>query len=131
MKKIIYTLIFILGFSHAKAQQLDSILNLVRANNKTLKVYRAEAEANSMALRTGLNPENPTAEYEMLFGTPKDAGNQQDFALTQRFDFPTSYGYRRQASNEKIKQINYVASSKSQQLLLEVKLDYLQWVYLN
>jgi outer membrane protein TolC len=124
-------MLLILGINVVKAQSLDSVLNLVRAQNKTLKVHQSETEASKMAYRTGLNPDNPTAEYEILFGTPKDAGNQQDFALTQRFDFPTSYAYRKQASNEKIKQADYIAKAKGQELLLNVKLDWLSWVYQN
>ena len=131
MRKILYTMLLILGINEVKAQSLDSVLSLVRSQNKTLKVHQSETEASKMAYRTGLNPENPTAEYEILFGTPKDAGNQQDFALTQRFDFPTSYAYRKQASNEKIKQADYIAKAKGQELLLNVKLDWLQWVYQN
>jgi len=124
-------LLLMLGINHAKAQNLDSVLSLVRANNKTLKVHQSETDASKMAFRTGLNPENPTAEYEVLFGTPKDAGNQKDFALTQRFDFPTSYGYRKQAAGEKSRQADFIAKAKGQELLLSVKLDWLQWVYLN
>jgi outer membrane protein, heavy metal efflux system len=131
MRTILYTMLLILGINVVKAQSLDSVLNLVRAQNKTLKVHQSETEASKMAYRTGLNPDNPTAEYEILFGTPKDAGNQQDFALTQRFDFPTSYAYRKQASNEKIKQADYIAKAKGQELLLNVKLDWLSWVYQN
>jgi outer membrane protein, heavy metal efflux system len=131
MRTILYTTLLILGINEAKAQSLDSVLNLVRSQNKTLKAHQSETEASKMAYRTGLNPENPTAEYEILFGTPKDAGNQQDFALTQRFDFPTSYAYRKQASNEKIKQADYIAKAKGQELLLNVKLDWLSWVYQN
>ncbi|TCD01119.1 TolC family protein [Pedobacter psychroterrae] len=131
MRTLTHTLVLILGFSLAKAQTLDSVLNLVKAQNKTLKVYQSETEANVMAFRTGLNPENPTAEYEILFGTPKDAGNQQDFAITQRFDFPSSYTYRKQAAGGKIKQADFIAKAKGQELLLNVKLDWLQWVYLN
>lgn len=131
MKTLTYTLLLILGLNQAKAQTLDSVLNLTKSQNKTLKVYQVETDASKMAFRTGLNPENPTAEYEILFGTPKDAGNQQDFAITQRFDFPSSYAYRKQASNEKIKQSDFIAKAKGQELLLNVKLDWLQWVYLN
>jgi hypothetical protein len=85
MRTIIYTLLLILGLDHAKAQTLDSVLNLVRAQNKTLKVHAAEAEASKMAFKTGLNPENPTIEYEMLFGSPKEAGNQQDIRSVSIF----------------------------------------------
>lgn len=131
MKTFKYILLLLLGINYAKAQSLDSVLNLVRMQNKSLKVQQAETDANKMAFNTGLNPENPTAEYEMLFGTPKDAGNQKDFAITQRFDFPTSYTYRKQASNEKIKQADFIAKAKEQELLLNVKLDWLRWVYLN
>lgn len=131
MRTILYTTLLILGVNAVKAQSLDSVLNLVRLQNKTLKVHQSETEASKMAYRTGLNPENPTAEYELLFGTPKDAGNQQDFALIQRFDFPTSYAYRRQSSSEKIKQADYITKAKGQELLLNVKLDWLNWVYQN
>ncbi|WP_316747049.1 TolC family protein [Pedobacter gandavensis] len=131
MRTLTYTLLLILGFNYAEAQNLDSVLNLTRAKNRTLKVHQTETEASKMAFRTGLNPENPTAEYEILFGTPATAGNQQDFAITQRFEFPSSYTYRKQASNEKVKQADFIAKAKGQELLLNVKLDWLQWVYLN
>lgn len=131
MRRLMYTLLLILGVNLAKAQNLDSVMNLVRTQNKTLKVQQSETDASKMAFRTWLNPENPTAEYEVLFGTPKEAGNQKDFAITQRIDFPTSYAYRKQASNEKIKQADLIAKAKEQELLLNVKLEWLEWVYLN
>jgi len=131
MKKITYMLFLILSICQAKAQKLDSVLNLVRNQNKSLKYYESETDAEKMAFRTGLNPENPTVEYDVLFGTPEGAGTQKEFAVTQRFDFPTSYTYRRQLSDEKIKKSGFMARAKVQEVLLNVKLDWLQWVYLN
>ncbi|MEJ5962945.1 TolC family protein [Pedobacter immunditicola] len=131
MKQLKYILLLLLGTTAAKAQDLDSVLNLARKQNKALKVYQGEADVSKMAYKTGLTPQNPAAEYEVLFGTPKGAGNQQDLSIIQRLDFPSSYTYKKQASNEKIKQADHIAQAKQQELLLNVKLDFLRWIYLN
>lgn len=131
MKQLIYMLLLLLVTNAAKAQDLDSVLNLVKKQNKALKVYKGEADASKMGYKTGLTPENPTVEYEVLFGSPEGAGTQKDLSIVQRLSFPSSYTYKKQASNEKIKQAEYIAKVKQQELLLNVKLEYLQWIYLN
>lgn len=131
MKHLKYILLLLLGTNAAKAQNLDSVLNLVEKQNKALKVYQGEADASKMTFKTGLTPENPSVEYEVLFGTPEGAGTQRDLSIIQRVDFPSSYVYKTQASKEKIKQADHIWGAKRQQLLLDVKLDYLQWIYLN
>src|SRR5690606_3502421 len=78
---------------------------------------------------TGLNPENPRIEYDRLPGSPEGAGRQQDFSVTQGFDFPTSYGKRRVVSDEQVVQADLQVSIFRQELLLEAKLACIDYVY--
>src|SRR5688500_15040977 len=120
MKKATIILIFALAVIHVKAQSgLDKILSEVERNNKSLSAEKQYFEAQKLSYKAGLNPENPRIEFDHLPGSPEGAGTQQDFSVTQGFDFPTSYGKRRAVSDEQITQADLQVSTFRQQLLLE------------
>ena len=130
--KLIYFFAVLSALSPAaQGQQLDSILKVVRLNNKTIKVFEAENQAIKVGSDIGLYPENPTVEYDVLYGKPAGAGIQKDFAITQRFDFPTAYGHRNTLSKARKRQMEFVSKGKIQEIMLEVKLDWLKWIHLN
>lgn len=125
------TLIFIITAVVApKAQTgMDNVLNEIERNNKSLATERQYLEAQKLSFQTGLNPENPKFEYDHLPGRPDGAGTQQDFSVTQAFDFPTAYGKRRNVSGEQIKQAELAFSAARQCILLEAKLSCIDYVY--
>lgn len=125
------TLIFIITAVVApKAQTgMDNVLNEIERNNKSLATERQYLEAQKLSFQTGLNPENPKFEYDHLPGRPDGAGTQQDFSVTQAFDFPTAYGKRHNVSSEQIKQAELAFSAAKQRILLEAKLSCIDYVY--
>jgi outer membrane protein, heavy metal efflux system len=130
IKRTSIILILVLAVIIVKAQSgLEKVLSEVEGNNKSIAAEKQYWEAQKLSYKTGLNPENPKIEYDHLPGTPEGAGTQQDFSVTQAFDFPTSYGKRRVVSDEQIAQADLHVSIFRQKLLLEAKLACIDYVY--
>jgi cobalt-zinc-cadmium efflux system outer membrane protein len=117
---------------HGFAQStIDNVLREIEKNNKSLQSEKQYWEAEKLSYRTGLNPENPKAEYDYMIGSPAGAGNQTDMSISQAFDFPTSYGKRRNVSKEQVQQAEYKFQVTRQEILLEAKLICLELVHRN
>jgi cobalt-zinc-cadmium efflux system outer membrane protein len=109
----------------------DSLLSQIRVNNKEIKANAAYWSAQRAEYRTGLTLYDPQVEFDYLSGRPAEAGNQRDFAITQRLDFPTVYGRRKKLSDQQILRAEFQEKAFTQEILLEAKLLLLEWVYLN
>jgi outer membrane protein, heavy metal efflux system len=110
---------------------VEVILKQVETNNKSLQSNHKYWEARRAEFKTGLNPYDPQVEYDYLFGSPVGAGNQEDFTITQRLDFPTTYKRKRELSREQVAQTRLQQSVYRQNILLEAKLLLLEVIYLN
>lgn len=110
---------------------VDSVVKLVEKNNKSIQSNKKYWEAKQAEFKTGLTPYDPQVEYDYLFGSPAGAGNQKDFSITQRLDFPTAYNRKKELSNQQIAQTNLQQQVYRQDILLEAKLLTLQVIYLN
>lgn len=110
---------------------VEKILKAVEANNKSIQSNTKYWEARRAEFRTGLMPYDPQVEYDYLFGSPVGAGNQKDFSITQRLDFPTTYKRKRELSRQQIAQTELQQQVYRQDILLEAKLLTLQVIYLN
>lgn len=110
---------------------LDNILIQVETNNKALKSNQKLQEANQAEFKTGLTPYDPVLEYDYMWGSPAGAGNQRDFSLTQRFDFPSVYKRKNRLSDYQIIQSDLQKQVFRQDILLEAKLLILEITYLN
>ena len=133
MKNIIYTALCAVAFlPNVNAQSaIDSVLSSIEKNNKTIQANVQFWEAKKLEYKTGLTPNNPIVEYDYLIGTPSNAGNQTDFAVTQSFDFPTAYAKKKQLSNEQIVQAEFQLTSTRQAVLFEAKEVCIELVYRN
>jgi len=110
---------------------IDSVMENIARNNKTIIANTKYWEAKTLEYQTGLTPYNPKVDFDYLIGTPSNAGNQTEFAFTQTFDFPTVYVRKKQLSNEQIKQAEYQLNANRQEILLEAKLICLELIYRN
>lgn len=110
---------------------MDSLLSLVEANNKSLKALNELIDASSLEFRTGLTPADPIVEYGYYFGDNTAIGDQVEFSVTQSFDFPTVYSDRNKVSESRINELNYRLLSKRQDVLLEAQLTYFNIIYSN
>ena len=133
MKKIIYIILpLLISAMNVNGQTtIDSVLVNIAKNNKTIVANTKYWEAKKLEYQTGLTPYNPKVDYDYLIGTPSNAGNQTDFAITQSFDFPTVYARKKQLSNEQIKQAEFQLNANRQEVLLEAKIICIELIYRN
>ena len=132
MKKlIIYIFCSFLSISLVAQNSVDSILRSVERNNKSIQSNIKYWEARRAEFRTGLTPYDPQVEYDYLFGSPAGAGNQKDFSITQRLDFPSVYKKKRALSNEQIAQTDLQRRVFRLDVLAEAKELALELIYLN
>jgi outer membrane protein, heavy metal efflux system len=110
---------------------IDSVLANIARNNKTIIANTKYWEAKTLEYQTGLTPNNPKVDYDYLIGTPSNAGNQAEFAITQTFDFPTVYARKKHLSKEQIKQSEFQLNANRQDILLEAKLICIELIYRN
>jgi len=132
MIRLVILLLLLTAHLYGFAQSsIDNVLQEIEKNNKSLQSEKQYWEAEKLSYRTGLNPENPKAEYDYLPGSPAAAGTQTDMSITQAFDFPTAYGKRRNVSIEQARQAGYKFQVTRQEILLEAKLICLELVHRN
>ena len=132
MKKGISLLIFIHFLITCYGQAtVDSILKQVESGNKAINANKKYWDAKQLEYKTGLTPYDPSVEYDYMYGSPAGAGNQRDFSVTQRLDFPTAYKRKKELSIEQINQTTIQQNAFRQDVLLEAKLLLLDIIYLN
>lgn len=132
MKQLTLYIITCFFFLKGIAQSgVDKALKEVEANNKSIQSNSKYWGARRAAFKTGLTPYDPQVEYDYLFGSPVGAGNQRDFSITQRMDFPTTYKRRKELSGQQLIQTEFQQQVYRQDVLLEAKLLTLQIIYLN
>ncbi|MDI6804450.1 MAG: TolC family protein [Bacteroidota bacterium] len=111
--------------------QTDSLLKSVSKNNKAIIANQHFSDAKKLSYRTGLYPKNPEVEYNYLWGSPKDIGNQIEFNITQSFDFPMVYYYKKQIANQQSAKTGYEQKYFTNDILLQAKLVCYEHIYLN
>ena len=133
MKKQFHTiqLIFISALYINGQTSIDTVLAYIARNNKTIIANTIYWEAKKLEYQTGLTPYDPKVDYDYLIGSPANAGNQIDFAITQSFDFPTAYARKRKLANEQIKRSKFQLDADRQDVLLTAKLICIELIYLN
>lgn len=107
----------------------DSLLMLIDKNNSTLRAARANTEAEKTGNQTGIFLKNPEAEFNYLWGHPAFEGNRADINITQSFDFPTAYKYRKQLSEFKNDQADMAYDMQRQSVLFEARMLITQLLY--
>ncbi len=110
---------------------IDSVLNAVERNNKSIVASRQYWQANKLEFLTGLSLPNPTIEYEYLFGSPAEAGDQTDILAVQSFDFPSVYKRRRELANIQGAKSTLAVAVDRQEVLLDAKITCIELVYRN
>jgi outer membrane protein, heavy metal efflux system len=128
---LLYTLCLLMVATASSQNSVDTVLGAVAQNNKALQANKKYWEARKQEFRTGLTPYDPLVEYDYLLGSPADAGNQRDFAVTQRLDFPTTYNRKRALSREQVAQADWQHDVARQEVLLQAKLTVLELICLN
>lgn len=110
---------------------VDSVVKQVERNSKSIQSNKKYWDAKRAEYKTGLTPYDPQVEYDYMWGSPVGAGNQRDFSITQRLDFPAAYKRKKELSGQQIAQTQLQQQVYRQDILLEAKLLTLQVIYLN
>lgn len=131
MKSVIFAIFFILSSSLFAQNNIDAVWKQVEENNTKLLVLKQKAEAEKIGNKTGIYLENPEVEFNYLWGNPTDLGNRVDFKISQSFDFPTAYAYRKQISNIKNQQIEFEYERENRNLQLQTRLFCFDLIYTN
>jgi len=128
---LINSLLLLLPFGIMAQPDIKQVLSEIEQNNTTLNVYQNLNEAQKVENKTGIYIENPEVEFHYLWGDPAARGTRQDFAVSQSFDFPTSYGYKKQIANVQNKQADLDFQMKRKNILFQAKTICTELIYLN
>ncbi len=133
MKKLIIALISNIIFNSNIYTQnnIDTVLAVVEKNNTSLLALRKTTNANKIANNTGIYLQNPEIGFNYLWGNSSEMGNRTDISITQSFDFPTAYGYKKQISNIKNEQAELEYKKQKIALLLQTRNLCYDLVYTN
>ena len=133
MKKLIYTLLLtsVIAFPALAQVSMEDVLVEIEKNNKTLQANAQNTEAQKMAFKSSNPLYNPNVEYDFMYGFPLNAGNQTDFLVNQAFDFPTSYGKRKQLAEGRSSQSDLQYSAGRQEILFEAQSTCIELIYRN
>lgn len=119
-----------LGTAHAQTG-LDSLLVQVARNNMALLAGTMQLTADSIRQRTGIQLSDPFINYDYLIGSPATAGNQTDVVIAQPFDFPTTYGKRKQLALAHVDRESTDLAVLRQDILLDAELTGLELIHAN
>lgn len=129
---MVFTAVILLSGTEVFTQtSLETLLENTRKNNKSLKSAQQYYKAEVMEARTGNSPDNPVIEYAYLWGSPEQLGDRVDFAVTQSFDFPTTYSSRSKLSKINRVQANYRLKASEQEIIVNAHQAWVNAVYLN
>lgn len=131
-KKIIYTLALVVFIqSFVRAQDADSLMNLVLENNRTLLVAREASRTAILRAGTGNTPPDPEFELGYLFGDPNQIGNKVNIMVKQEVDFPTAYAHRSKLKEIRRSRAELEYLQVRQEILSESRQLWLRQVHLN
>lgn len=133
MKKFssIILLIYAIVVPALAQMSIEDILVEIEKNNKTLQANVQNTEAQKLAFKSNNPLYNPNVSYDFMYGFPLSAGNQTDFLVNQAFDFPTSYGKRKQLSEGRVSQSDFQFNAGRQEILFEAQSTCIEMVYRN
>lgn len=96
---------------------IERVLTEIEKSNTTLKALRLDTDADITGNKTGIYPDNPEVEFNYLWGSPDVIGNRTDLNVSQTFDFPTAYSYRRSIYELRNQQAELAYQNSRKQLL--------------
>lgn len=132
MKKLfIYKVLFLFFPVALSGQSLQDVMHQIEKNNTTLISLRKSTDAAMIENKTGINLQNPEIGYNYLWGNPSDIGNRVDFNVTQSFDFPTAYGFKKQISSLKNQQAETEYRKQHLAIFLQARLVCINLIYHN
>lgn len=126
---ILFVVFLICCSTIVNAQQFKEIYEEILKNNTSLSAYEKQLENEKISNYVGLTPSNPEVEFAHLWGTPSNIGNRINFNVTQSFDFPSVYYYRKQIADGRACQAEIKFDIEKKKLFLQVKKICVDIVY--
>ena len=127
MKKLIF--IALLGFASlgsSFAQSYREVMISILNNSPHIDALNLKYTSDSLALRRGLNPDDPEFGFEYGFTT-----GTVEVSLNQSFDFPTVYHQRNQVAKHSIEKAYFQKMASRRELMLNASELYQGLVYYN
>lgn len=112
-----------------KAQQFKEVYEEILKNNTSLFAFEKQLDSEKIANYLGLTPSNPEVDFAYLWGTPSNIGNRINFNVTQSFDFPSVYYYKKQIADGRTDQAKIKFDIEKKKLFLQVKKICVDIVY--
>lgn len=131
MNKYIITILLTFVLYTAFSQSYESVLRSIEQNNTTLKALRAQADAQKMESRKDIHLDNPEVEFGYLWGSPTETGKRLDLNVSQSFDFPTTYYYKKKIADGQAAQADLTYESERRTLMAEARKLCIEMIYLN
>lgn len=131
MNKYIITILLTFVLYTAFSQSYESVLRSIEQNNTTLKALRAQADAQKMESRKDIHLDNPEVEFGYLWGSPSETGKRLDLNVSQSFDFPTTYYYKKKIADGQAAQADLTYESERRTLMAEARKLCIEMIYLN
>ena len=114
---------------HAQ-NSIHRVLKEIEGNNKTLQAKEKLTDAQKLETQTGKYLENPTAEFEKMWGNRNNPESEY-FLFKQALDFPSVYGQKNKLAELKSTTLDYQLAAYRQQLLLTAKQTCIEIIYLR
>jgi len=132
IKYILLIILFVYFTFNSQAQEsLDSLISVVKQNNKSLKTAKEQNKLKIIESKVGLTPDNPEIELGYLIGKPDEIGNRTDFAISQDFYFPTVYLQKKKSVKLASNQANLQMKAVEQEIIARTKKIWIEQVFLN
>lgn len=127
---IITGLVMLTTGVHAQ-NSIHRVLKEIEENNKTLQAKEKLTDAQKLETQTGKYLENPTAEFEKMWGNRNNPESEYSFTFKQSLDFPSVYGQKNKLAELKSTSLDYQLAAYRQQLLLTAKQTCIEIIYLR
>ena len=117
--------------TEAGAQNIESVLEQIEANNKEIQAQKEQAIADKMQVQTQNNLEDPSIEYSPFFDKKSDGVVSSELVVKQGFDFPTLYVARKKSGTLQKETIDRRTDGVRRDILLNAKTLCLDLIHLN
>lgn len=126
MKKI-YSLAIIFLALTTVAQDYETLLKTIVANNPDIAAMEASIESEVLSIKSENNLPDTDVDFEHQWG-PKEVGNKWSVGISQGFEWPGIYSERRKAAQSATDAMAFLKRSNYLDKLLEVKLLFIDIV---
>lgn len=126
MKKI-YSLAIIFLALTTVAQDYETLLKTIVANNPDIAAMEASIESEVLSIKSENNLPDTDVDFEHQWG-PKEVGNKWSVGISQGFEWPGIYSERRKAAQSATDAMAFLKRSNYLDKLLEVKLLFVDIV---